>query len=113
MSLQVPDPSIEVVDSAPQTPAFVPLPAELKIDLGSMNGDTGVLRFNLVVKTSGLGYIEAYAFDPTDLRKSGVFFRLGQAEYEELQAVLVNAETTISRFVDAGQMNPRLEFRWR
>ena len=50
----------------------------LQFNIGSISSLSGELSFTFVVSNGGSAHLQLYAFDPSDRRKSGVFFRFDE-----------------------------------
>jgi hypothetical protein len=85
--------------------------AKLSIDVGSVSTLCGKMMFSVNVHSTGEGHVQIYAYDPSDLRKSGVMLVLGEDQYTELRSVLEDLDHTIQKLQANGQMQPRLGVR--
>ncbi len=67
----------------------------LEIKLGTLTSYSGTMSFDLKIDGEGVGNIQVYAYDPKDMRKSGVFFRIGEAGLADLKGIVAKAEQTL------------------
>lgn len=77
---------------------------ETKIGHAKSAWRTGQLEFSVLVSQDGSTYVQIYAHDPTDRRKSGVILTMGQHEWEDFMQVLHGVQSGIARIQQAGQM---------
>ncbi len=76
----------------------------LEVKLGSVEDIIGTLNFKLEVRANGESTINVYAFDPSDLRKSGVLLSLDENMYQKLKIVIEKTDATIEKLKASGQM---------
>lgn len=87
---------------SPQLPLTPP--TSLNFNLGSIQSHSGKLSFELVVQNCGTGYLQIYASDPSNSRKSGVLLRLNMGEYQKLKHILCQVHETIDKLTTSGQI---------
>ena len=75
----------------------------LQFNLGSVGSNRGELKFTFVVSNNGNAHLEIYAFDRTDLRKSGVLLMLDERNYRTLKQLIADTEETIEKLKLSGQ----------
>lgn len=85
-------------------PALDTSDMSLEIDLGSVTSVCGELHFRLKIDGYGRGHLQIYAFDPDDMRESGILLLLDEGGYGDLKRVLAKADATIQKIRSAGQM---------
>jgi hypothetical protein len=94
-------------EAAAQSEATVAIDdASLQVNLGSVRDTIGEMRFAFVVQSDGTAHVEIYCHDPTDSRKSGVFFQLKATGYAELKQLIAKTDATIAKLESAGQVKP-------
>ena len=57
----------------------------ININVGNVSSFGGKISFTLVVKPDMEGIIQLYAYDPSDMRKSGTLIQLDAYGYSELK----------------------------
>ena len=77
---------------------------EIKIGHAKSAWRSGQLEFSVLVSQDGSTYVQIYAHDPTDRRKSGVLLTMGQQEWQDFMQVLHAVQSGITRVQHAGQM---------
>jgi len=80
----------------------------LQINLGAIRSFSGELKFEFVVHSSGDAYIQVFAHDPTDRRKSWTMLTLEEKQYQELKNIIEKTDQTIEKMQAAGQVNKKL-----
>lgn len=76
----------------------------ININLGNVSSFGGKLSFTLVVKPNLQGVIQLYAYDPTDMRKSGTLMQLDANRYSELKRIINKIDNTIEKLESSNQM---------
>jgi hypothetical protein len=76
----------------------------LNIKIGELTSIIGKLTFSLEVKPNLQGELHIYAYDPTDLRKSGTFLRLDANGYVQLKKIMDKIDVTINKLEISNQM---------
>lgn len=77
----------------------------ININIGKVTSLIGSLDFKLVVKSNLKGVLQLYAFDPTDMRKSGVFLELDATQYSELKNIINIIDATIEKLESSNQIS--------
>jgi murein L,D-transpeptidase YcbB/YkuD len=70
----------------------------LQVELGRIVNHSGVLSFKIVINGNGSESIQVYAYDPSDMRKSGVFLSLSTNQINDLEKIIAKAKTASTRF---------------
>ncbi len=83
----------------------------LEVNLGSIESMSGKLNFELIVHSSGDAHIRLYAFDPSDLRKSGIMLFLDENGYSDLKDIFTKLENTIQKLRNSNRMNNKMNVR--
>ncbi|PYS79494.1 MAG: hypothetical protein DMF67_17490 [Acidobacteria bacterium] len=73
--------------------------APLQINLGKVQTLIGELEFTFVVNPEGDAHLQVYATDPSKAGKAGVLVMLDGNGYEQLKAIIKNAEGVIERMI--------------
>ncbi len=76
----------------------------INIKVGNLSSICGTLTFTLVVKPDMQGVLQLYAYDPTDMRKSGTLLQLDANGYSELKKIIDKIDTTIEKLESSNQM---------
>lgn len=77
----------------------------IELHLGSVRTFGGAeLKFSLKIKRSGTGFLQVYAWDRTDRRKSGNVMFLNESEYNQLKAIITTIDQTILDLRQSGRM---------
>ncbi|QDV51786.1 hypothetical protein [Gimesia fumaroli] len=84
----------------------------LEVNIGSVQSNFGKLSFELTVHSSGDAHVRVYAFDPSDMRKSGVMLFLDEAGYSDLKNLFTKLENTILKLRNSNRMNNRMIVRF-
>jgi hypothetical protein len=71
----------------------------LQINLGKVQTLIGELEFTFVVGQDGDAHVQVYATDPSKAGKGGVLVMLDANGYEQLKAIIRNAEDVIERMI--------------
>lgn len=79
--------------------------ASLEFNLGSVSWHFGRLNFFFIVLNNGNAYLQLFADDPSNARKSGVLLQVAEYGYRTLKQLLVKAEETIEKLKISGQLN--------
>lgn len=79
--------------------------AKVEIHMGEVMSAwaSGKLAFDIIVHDDGTAYVQLYASDPTDRRKSGVLLMLGWAEWCQLWQVMNELHAALDRMHTARQ----------
>lgn len=72
--------------------------ASLQVKLGEVSSSIGCMSFTYVLEENGREQLQVYCYDPTDMRKSGVFLRLEEREVAKLEEILLEAKNATKRF---------------
>lgn len=80
----------------------------IEVQLGEVGSNYGKMKFAFVVGNDGSAFMKIYAFDPSDLRKSGIFMRLHEDQYQKLWSVMFKADETIEKLRLTGQVKDGL-----
>lgn len=67
----------------------------IDIKLGKVASHSGSLAFTLRVEQNMKGHLQLYAYDPSDLRKSGVLINLDAKGFSELKEIIEKTERTV------------------
>ena len=78
--------------------------SHLQIALGKVQTLIGELEFAFVVNEGGDAHIQVYATDPSKAGKTGVVVMLDGNGYEQLKAIIKNADEVIDRMIRAGRI---------
>jgi hypothetical protein len=73
--------------------------APVQINLGKVQTLIGELEFTFVVERDGDAHVQVYATDPSNAGKGGVLVMLDANGYEQLKAIIRNAEDVIERMI--------------
>ena len=76
----------------------------INIKLGNVSSICGTLTFTLVVKPNMQGVLQLYAYDPTDMRKSGTLIQLDANGYSQLKQIITKIDATIEKLESSNQM---------
>jgi hypothetical protein len=76
----------------------------INIKLGSLGSRYGKIDFKLEIKSNMQGTLQLYAYDPTDLRKSGTLIYLDANGFSELKLMIEKIQNTIDRLENSNQM---------
>jgi hypothetical protein len=76
----------------------------ININVGNVSSICGKLTFTLVVKPDMQGVLQLYAYDPTDMRKSGTLIQLDANRYSELKQIINKIDATIEKLESSNQM---------
>ena len=75
----------------------------VQVNLGSVESYCGQISFSIVVQNDGSGYLQLYASDPTNLRKSGVVF-CDEQGLGSLKQLVQKTDDLIRRLIAQNQM---------
>lgn len=78
--------------------------APLQVELGTVETLIGNLRFTFVVNEEGVGHVQVYASDPSDLKKNDIVVMLDAGGYERLKAIIRETDEVIDRMIRAGRI---------
>ena len=78
--------------------------AFLQFNLGSVESSCGQISFSIIVQNDGSGYLQLYASDPTNLRKSGVIVFCDEQGLGSLKALVQKTDDLIGGLVAQNQM---------
>lgn len=78
--------------------------ASLQFRLGSVGGRFGELKFSFIVLENGNGHLQIWAFDPSDMRRSGVLLQVAEYGYRTLKQLLAKTDETIEKLRASGQL---------
>lgn len=67
----------------------------VQFNLGAVWWAHGRLEFTLVVRQDGKCFMRAFAYDPSNLRKSGITFVMGAQDYKMLKEVVAKADALL------------------
>jgi hypothetical protein len=73
--------------------------APRQINLGKVETLIGELEFTFVVNGDGDAHVQVYATDPSSAGKGGVLVMLDANGYEQLKAIIKNAEGVIEGMI--------------
>lgn len=76
----------------------------INIKVGNLSSICGTLTFTLVVKPDMQGVLQLYAYDPTDMRKSGTLLQLDANGHSELKKNISKIDSTIGKLESSNQM---------
>jgi hypothetical protein len=76
----------------------------LQIALGKVETLIGELELTFVVNEAGDAHVQVYATDPSSAGKGGVLLMLDGNGYEQLKAIIKNADGVIDRMIRAGRI---------
>lgn len=76
----------------------------LEIKLGSISSICGTLSFTLRIDQNQKGKLYLYAYDPSDLRKSGILLNLDANGYSDLKKNIENIDLTIDKLQTSNQL---------
>ncbi|WP_434044232.1 MULTISPECIES: hypothetical protein [Sorangium] len=76
---------------------------EIKIGYAQSAWRTGELKFSIKVDQDGSTYVQVYAYDPSNLRISGVMLAMGQEEWQDFMQVLHAVQAGITRLQQADE----------
>jgi hypothetical protein len=71
----------------------------LQFNLGSIWWEHGKLEFTLIVKQQGTCFMRALAYDPSNLRKSGISFVIGAQDYKMLKDIVTKTDAPLEDLV--------------
>jgi len=78
--------------------------ASLQFNLGSVGGRFGELKFSFVVFDNGNAHLQIWAYDPSDMRRSGVLLQVAEYGYRTLKELLAKTDQTIEKLKASGQL---------
>jgi len=77
--------------------------ASLQVNLGTVGSRSGELKFSFIVQSAGNARMQIYAYDPSDMRKSGVILTLQKEQYEHLKNIIRKSDELIDQMQTRGQ----------
>jgi len=63
-----------------------------EVEIGQISKIVGALKFSLFIHADQSAYLQVYAFDPTNLRKTGIIFFLTEKEVADVQSLINKTE---------------------
>lgn len=79
------------------------------MELGNVKTLIGNLDFTFVVNGGGDAHLQVYATDPSNAGKSGVLVMLDTNGYEQLKAIIKNADDMVDRMIRAQRINRMMQ----
>jgi hypothetical protein len=76
----------------------------IQIALGKVETLIGELEFTFVVDEGGAAHVQVYATDPSRAGKGSVLLMLDGNGYEQLKAIIKNADGVIDRMIAEGRI---------
>ncbi len=71
--------------------------ASIQVELGSFGSRSGEMNFKFIAQNNGSIRIQVYAYDPSDLRKSGVIINLDTNQYQNLKSLIQHTDEMIEQ----------------
>ncbi|HEX8638392.1 MAG TPA: hypothetical protein VF692_10040 [Pyrinomonadaceae bacterium] len=81
----------------------------IQINLSSISSQfSGKLDFTFIASNDGSVHLRIYAFDPKDLRKSGIHLMLSDSKYQSFKDIVTNIDETIKKLKQSGKIHKML-----